>query len=100
MILEPVTMSGNKTASVAIWARPGMLGVIDFSPPTTGVAILKIYDNASAASGAIIARIDLPAGTSGINNMQYLRQASAGLYAELSGTYTGTVNFNIGFIAQ
>ena len=100
MILEPCTMSGNKTASTAIWARPGILGVIDLGAPTTGVVTLKIYDNPTAASGTVLARIDLPAGVTSVNNLQVGRQALTGLYAELSGTYTGTINFNIGFLAQ
>lgn len=100
MILEPVTMSGNKTASTAIWARPGILGVIDLSPPATGVVTLKIYDNPTAASGTVIARLDLPAGVASLNNIQICRQALTGIYAELSGTYTGTINFNVGFLAQ
>lgn len=100
MIQSPVTMSGNKTASAVITARPGVLGVIDISPPSTGVTILKIYDNPTAASGTVIARVDIAAGTDSVNNMGYLRQALTGMYAELSGTYTGTINFNVGFIAQ
>lgn len=100
MIHEPCTMSGNKTASAVIWARPGILGVLDLSPPTTGVVTLKIYDNASAASGTVLARVDLPAGVVSSNNIHVGRQALLGLYAELSGTYTGTINYNIGFLAQ
>lgn len=100
MILEPCTMSGNKTSSTAITARPGILAVIDISPPATGVVVLKVYDNPSAASGTVLARIDLPAGVASKNNLSIGRQAATGLYAELSGTYTGTINFNIGFLAQ
>lgn len=100
MFLEPFTMSGNKTASTAIWARPGILGTLDLSPPATGVVTLKIYDNPTAASGTLLARVDLPAGVNSVTNIQLRRQAATGLYAELSGTYTGTINFNIGFAAQ
>ena len=92
-------MSGNKTATGAISARPAVLAVIDISPPDTGVVVLKIYDN-TAASGTVIARLDVAAGTDSLNNIGFLRQANKGLHAELSGTYTGTINFNVGFVAQ
>lgn len=99
MGLHPVTMSGNKTANAAIWARPGILRSVDLSPPTTGVVVLKIYDNPSAASGTILARFDLPSGVASISLPELDRSAATGLYAELSGTYTGTVNFNVGYYA-
>jgi hypothetical protein len=98
MILEPVSMSGNKTASAAIRTRPGTLAVIDLSPPASGVVVLTIYDHATAASGTVIARIDLASGSNSINGLQCARSYANGLYAELSGTYTGTINFNIGYI--
>lgn len=100
MIYEPLKMSGNKTTSAVIASRPSVLGAIDISPPDTGITILKIYDNPSSASGSIVARIDIAAGTDSVNNIGYLRQSFTGLYAELSGTYTGTINYNIGYLTQ
>ena len=99
MIIEPAKMSGEKTASTAIYARPCLLAAVDILPPSTGSATLKIYDNASAASGTIIFEASVVAGTAATSvNMSMARYAQYGLYASWTNT-SGDSAFNVGFIA-
>lgn len=101
MMIQPVTMSGEKSANANITARACILSAIDLTPPATGAVILKIYDDAATAtSGTIIFETSVIAGVNALNFVALNRYAVKGLYAVLSGTYTGTPLFNIGFVAQ
>lgn len=89
---EPSTSSGRQTASVAIMAAPGKLRGIMAEADGTNAATIIVYDNATAASGTILAKIVVDAGLTyecllppgGI-------VANAGLYLSLSGTGAAAV---------
>lgn len=94
MIIEPCITSGEKSASAVICAAPALLVAIDLLPPSEGSATLKIYDNASAASGTIIFEATVASGGSSITtNLTMPRLAIKGLYASLTGTTTYIVGF-------
>lgn len=98
MILEPATSSGAKTADAVIYAAPAILQFIDIMPPAAGVATLKIYDHPSAASGTLLATVEVAAGMNSVSvNLTTARRALTGLYADLTGTTTYIVGFSASF---
>ena len=95
MILEPATVSGEKSASAVIYAAPAALIGIDLLPPSSGIATLKIYDHPSAASGTIVAELVVAAGMNAQSvHLAVSRRALTGLYASLTGTTTYIVAFH------
>lgn len=88
MRLEPATSSNLQTASAAISANPGRLMGLIVTGDGTNAATVTVYDNASAASGLILAKVILEAGLTS----QELVVGEAGIavnngiYASLSGT--------------
>ncbi len=99
MLLEPYVMSGEKTASAVISDRPGLLMGIDFLPPSSGTAILKIYDSASATTSGktIIFEALIAAGTSTSSlSLPMARFVSQGIYAVLTDGSTSAL-FNVGY---
>lgn len=64
------TNSGQKTASAQISLYPGALMGVDLTPPTTGYAILTVYDSedSNTAGKLIISELYVDAGYSGINH--------------------------------
>lgn len=98
MILEPSTSSGAQTADGVIYAAPAILQSIDLMPPASGVATLKIYDHPSAASGTLLATLEVAAGANSQSiHMTTARRALRGLYADLTGTTTFVVGFSASF---
>ena len=98
MILEPCTSSGEKSGSAVILANPGYLCSIDILPPASGNASLKIYDNASAASGTILWEGQVQTGGNSLH-MQFGQAvyAAKGIYASLTGTTTIVVRYQSTF---
>lgn len=96
MILQPTTSSGNKTASVAIYAGPGRLRGANLFGDGTNSCTLTIYDNASAASGTVLAKLQLQAaGNVDELDGSYSIVATKGIYASLSGS--GSPSFIVYF---
>lgn len=85
MILEPCTSSGLQVASAAISTHPGLLCAIDLMPPSTGSAVLKIYDNPTSAAGTILFECSIAAGVGSQSvNMSMARYVGKGIYASLT----------------
>lgn len=86
MNLEPSTSSDLQTADVAIYARPCALTGIQVNPAAAD-ATLIIYDNASAASGVVLAKVLVKASTSGttVRLPEGGVAARNGLYADTTG---------------
>ena len=92
------TSSGEKTSSSAILAMPGALRSVSVTADNTNQATVIIYDNASAASGTILARIIVDAG---LVYETFIPPtpivALNGLYASISGTGAAcVVHYTIG----
>ena len=81
---EVATSSGRKTASVAITATPALLHSITADADTTGLIVVTVFDNATAASGTALERIEIVAGTSSITrNFTTPISANNGLFVEI-----------------
>ena len=86
-MLNPGTSSGLKTTDTAIIAMPGRLLSVHLITDGLAACTLTIYDNASAASGLVLAKLAVPIG------VRYLEAglpeegivANAGIYADVSG---------------
>lgn len=87
-VVRPATSSGRKSSSAVIVARPALLKSIILEGDGTNAASVVVYDNASAASGNIVAELLLQA--SGPKCITFDAaggiEANNGLYASLSGT--------------
>ncbi len=85
--LNKVVSSGLLSASGVISAGPcGLAGVSCFTNGTNA-GTLTIYDNASAASGTVLAQLAVPAANLGAQIMFPANvKAVNGVYASLSGT--------------
>lgn len=59
---NPATSSGLKTSDVAIMAMPGRLMGLQVIGDGTNAATAILYDNASAASGTVLAKVIVDAG--------------------------------------
>jgi hypothetical protein len=85
---RPATSSGRKTADAAISARPALLKGVTLEGDGTNACSVIIYDNASAASGTVLAKVLLPA--SGDMYVSWSEsdgvEAINGLYADVAGT--------------
>ncbi len=100
MILEPCTSSGEKTASAAISTHPGLLMAVDLIPPSVGTAVLKIYDNPSAASGTIIFECATTAGVASQSfSFNMARYAGTGIYASLVDAQ-GDASYVVGYVVS
>lgn len=58
--MNPATSSGLKTADAAILAMPGTLMGLTVLTDGTNDATVILYDNASAASGTVLAKLKVP----------------------------------------
>lgn len=58
---EPATSSGAITADGVVLNKPGRLDSLILIGSGAAVASVILYDNASAAAGTVLARIDLSA---------------------------------------
>ncbi len=79
-----LTTSGLLSASAAIALQPGQLFSAELYSATA--ATLTIYDNASAASGLVLAQVVIPAGAAmGQLVFNHGIVANQGIYASLTG---------------
>lgn len=88
-----VTSSGLKAASAAITALPGRFHGLVVVTDGTNAATIIVYDNASAASGTVLAKVLVP-GASGYGVVQIPDQgieAINGIYCSVSGTGAAAV---------
>lgn len=87
MAREPAMSSGLLAVDTAICAAPAILDSIIVGADNTNAATIIIYDNASAASGTVLAKIVVDATTT---YAQFISVAGIvannGLYADVSGT--------------
>ncbi len=85
------TSSGQKTASAQISSSRGTLAGVDLNGPTTGGAILTIYDssNSTTAGKLILCEVYCDAGMMSVNH-EFTRPVAvnSGIYADL--TYNGS----------
>ena len=90
---SPATSSGRKTADAVIAARPCKLMSVTLEGDGTNACDITLYDNASAGSGTVLAKILLPA--SGAKYEQFSSNAGVvalnGIYADVTGT--GAVSY-------
>lgn len=90
-MIGPASYSGEKSADAVIYAAPAFLHGFELQPPTIGYATLKIYDNASAASGTLIASATVAAGMNSIYlDFTAARACNNGIYADITVTSTST----------
>lgn len=83
-----VTSSDLKSADAAISAIGGYLhGVYLISDASNACSVI-IYDNKSAASGTVLAKLSIPASTTAPQFITFNNPVSAnnGIYADVSGT--------------
>ncbi len=79
------TSSDQLNASAAIAARPGRVHAVMLTPAAADASII-IYDNPSAASGKILARVDAKASTITQDRVFNVPVESLnGIYASVSG---------------
>lgn len=86
---QPVTSSDRKTADAAITAIGGYLHGIMLENDGTNACNVIIYDNATAASGLILAKVALPASSTILT--QYVTfnnpvSANKGIFVDVTGT--------------
>lgn len=86
-----LTTSGLLSASAAVYALPGKLWGLSLSP-AAAASTLIIYDNASAASGTVLAKLVVPANSATVDIVfNQGIQAQIGIYASLSGAAADAV---------
>lgn len=85
---EVATSSGLKSSSAVIAARPARLLGLQVLADGTNAATVIIYDNASAASGTILAKVIVDATLTAQDARIPLCGVAAnnGIYASISGT--------------
>lgn len=97
MISDPSTSSGSLavSAGAAIYARPAVIMGYSVTPAAAD-AVLTVYDNATAASGTIVAQMTVKASTS--TQVAVLTTGiwcNNGLFYTLTGaSATALVSFN------
>lgn len=80
------TSSGLLTADGAIYAGPAKLHAILAGADNTNAATIIIYDNASAASGTVLAKVIVDATTTNVSVSELNVVANNGLYLDIAGT--------------
>lgn len=85
---QPVTSSDLKSTDAAISAIGAYLHGVMLISDGTNTASLIIYDNATAASGLVLAKIAIPATTAGPTYVTFNNPVSAnkGIFADVTGT--------------
>ncbi len=86
---QPVTNSGSKTADGVICAIPCYLHGVVLQNDGTNASSVVVYDNASAASGTVIAKLALPASSTTLTHPLVFSHpviANNGLYIDVTGT--------------
>lgn len=85
---NPSTSSGLKNADAAITTRPSRVKCLTVLTDGTNAATVVLYDNASAASGTVLAK----AICAGADRTMFISmddngcEASNGIYADVTGT--------------
>lgn len=86
--MSPANSSGLKSADAVISALPARLLGIQLFADGTNQATITVYDNATAASGTVLAQVIVDAGLvaqdAQLPNPGII--ANNGLYADVSGT--------------
>lgn len=87
-VVRPATSSGRKTADAAIAARPCLLKSVILEGDGTNACNVTLYDNASAASGTVLAKVLLQASgpTCIVFDSAGGVEASNGIFADVTGT--------------
>lgn len=85
--MKPALTSGLKTADAAILNQSGHLHSLMVIADGTNAATVVLYDNASAASGTVLAKIIVDA-TSTFESFTALEgiECANGIYADVTGT--------------
>lgn len=86
---QPVTSSDRRTADAAITAIGGYLHGVMLENDGTNASSVIIYDNATAASGVILAKVLLPASSTVLNyyvTFNHPITANKGIFADVTGT--------------
>lgn len=94
MSQRPATSSGRKTADAAIIARPCLFKGLILEGDGTNACNVILYDNASAASGTVIAKLLLSASTTAIDSVPKTSsfvladgiECNNGIFADVTGT--------------
>lgn len=87
---EACTSSGVKTADAVISAQSSLLHGLSLGAPDSGSLTVTVYDNATAASGTVLATYEVASGTTGLHvNFSSPVCANKGIYLDLGGTETG-----------
>lgn len=97
--MYPVTSSGRKTSDTAILASAGTLHSVILEGDGTNACSVIIYDNASAASGTVLAKVLLPASGDTFTQFSLDRGVVAlnGLYLDITGTGAAAiVHYSVG----
>lgn len=89
--VERAYTAKNVTTTVAVLAAPGALGGLSLRNDSGGSATYTIFDNASAASGTVLATVTLADGASVLSSFQAPVGAVNGLYLSTTGTCVGSV---------
>ena len=84
---EGATSSGLQTGDAAIYARPSSVTSITLISDNTNACTVVLYDNASAATGTVLAKLSVKA----TDSMQFAHFdapiiANNGIYADVTGT--------------
>lgn len=87
------TSSGLQTADAAICAIPAALTALTLISDGTNTCSVIIYDNATTASGTVLAKALLVGAAEGTAHLHFDApvQASHGLYADVTGTGAGYI---------
>lgn len=94
MFLEAVRTSGAITSDAVVCGAPAYLCSITVTAPAGNATSIILYDNASAASGTVLATINVLAGSTVTMPYAYPIQCLNGIYADVTGT---GVTANVGF---
>lgn len=90
--MEPSTSSGLKSSDAVISARPCRIMSIIAVADGTNQATIDLYDNATAGSGTLLAKIVVDAGlTYELFHIDGGIAASNGAYLDLTGTGAGAI---------
>lgn len=88
MSIRPATSSGRLTADTAIRARPALLKSVILEGDGTNACSVTIYDNATAASGLVVAKVLLPASGAMFVEFESAHgiECNNGIFADVAGT--------------
>lgn len=83
-----VTSSGLKSSDTAVSTVGGYLHGVYLISDASNACSIVVYDNASAASGLVLAKLSIAASTTAPQYITFNNPVSAnsGIYADVSGT--------------